>query len=76
MEVDFSGRGLEGEQAAAAERKAPAAIADQLKPLADSGDDYAVVLAAWSLMQAGRWPEGIQYAERAAELGAPVPQRP
>ena len=48
----------------------PAAVADRLKVLADAGDDQAVVLAAWSLLQAGRWQEGIPYAERAAELGS------
>jgi hypothetical protein len=48
----------------------PAAVADQLKALADGGDDDAAVLAAWSLVQAGRWQEGIPYAERAAALGA------
>jgi hypothetical protein len=48
----------------------PAAVADQLKALADSGDRDATILAAWAFMQAGRWPEGVPYAERAAERGA------
>src|SRR5689334_14356667 len=41
-----------------------------MKSLADQGDDSAVVLAAWTLSQAGRWQEGVPYAKRAAELGA------
>jgi hypothetical protein len=48
----------------------PAAVADQMKALADQGDESAVLLAAWTLSQAGRWQEGIPYAKRAAELGA------
>jgi hypothetical protein len=48
----------------------PGSVADQLKTLADSGDENAIVLAAWAFLQAGRWLEGIPYGERAAELGA------
>jgi hypothetical protein len=48
----------------------PAAVADQVKALADAGDDSATVLAAWCLLQAGRWVEGIPYAKKAAEQGA------
>jgi hypothetical protein len=48
----------------------PAAAADQLRALADTGDPHAIVLAAWALAQAGRWAEAIPYAERAGELGA------
>jgi hypothetical protein len=48
----------------------PASAADQLKTLADAGDEDAIVLAAWALLQAGRWQEGVPCAEQAAELGA------
>src|SRR4051812_912367 len=48
----------------------PAAVVDQLRPLADGGDDYAVVLTAWALAQVGRWQEGIPYALEATKKGA------
>jgi hypothetical protein len=48
----------------------PAAVIDQLRPLADAGDDSATVVLAWCFLQAGRVPDGVPYARRAAALGA------
>jgi hypothetical protein len=50
--------------------QSPAAVIDQLRPLADAGDDGAVILLAWCFLQAGRWLDGIEYGRRAAKLGA------
>jgi len=48
----------------------PAAVADQLRPLAEAGDERAIVLYAWAMLQAGRWPESLEYGRQALELGA------
>jgi hypothetical protein len=43
---------------------------DALRPLADGGDEDAIVLVAWMLGQLGRAVDGIPYAEKAFESGA------
>lgn len=52
--------------------QAPTPALDQLRALADAGDEDAAVFTAWAFQQAGRWPEGVPYAERAADRGAPA----
>jgi hypothetical protein len=49
----------------------PQAAVEQLRPLADAGDDAATAVVAYMLgPQTGRWPEGISYARAAIEKGA------
>lgn len=48
----------------------PAGATETIRPLADEGDPDAVLLLAYMLMQQGRAPEGIAFAQQAVDAGA------